>query len=624
MKFLLLFLFLFLFSSFTFSQNENQINFSSLEEIATYSPESIIYPKQGLFSNLKQIEINFLTALAYQNASKFLKTDSIISASFKNFDFQNDSLLYIKFRLLHVNQLKLTNNYEKALSNFHEILNYHNSINDTISLINTYVSMAEMYRAIKNLFLGFDYLEKADYLINNCSQSIPKKIIARFYSRKSALYTQTEINKDSVKKYSNKALEIAQEIGDKNLEAESYNELGYLYINLNPHNPKQIAERYFLKAIAIWDSLNYEIYSINCRLNLSRYYNRKHQFEKGLNVLLPKINFIENSNWHWEKGGYFEMLGRLYGGKEDYKNAYFYTDKAKEILLKVNENQYNERLSLLSMQLDIKIKDQVIESNEKKLQFSKSELQLAKDEKFIYIIFLIAAALIAIIFFYSMTRLSRHRNLLTKQKAIISRKNKELKGVSSQKDALLKEINHRVKNNLTILSSLLYLQEKDIVNPEAKSALKNSQFRIHTISLIHESLYQRDDMESVNFQEFLTKLGQFIKSVFIINDKDVKIIIECDDLKCDLTQSVTLGLILNEYITNSFKHAFKEVKSPQIKITFKDKILIYEDNNPEVTKIIKSKGLGLQLVDIFLNQLNAKLLPNKDSNQIKIDLNGIQ
>jgi two-component sensor histidine kinase len=614
---------LFLLLNCSLFSNELKVDeYEAWKKIAAINPVEFLNKVDSIKSqDQDSIDIRFiyLEAFALENTGKYSKVDSVISVVLNKVDFSSDSILYYNFLSILVDQRKITDDFESSLMLQYKILDFNKKTFDTLGIINSQLNLGEIYRVLENFSLGLDYLSKATQNTLAISSERSMEYLARIYNRKAAIFLQNNSNLDSVEYYSKEAIRIAKIIKNKSLEATSSNELGFLYYNTL--NPK--AEFYLRNAINIWNNLGYYIYSTNATLNLSRYFEKLGRVDDAIIELEKYLGIIDESNWVWEKGNYYEILGRLYFQKNNFEKAYYFTDLSKKLLLDASEKQYNIKLTEVSNKLELRKKENELLSNKKLLETKELTIRAERDEKFVYIIFLIASILILIIFYISISKLSRQRNLLTKQKAVISKKNKELKGAASQKDVLLKEINHRVKNNLSILSSLLYLQEKDIKNKEAKMALKDSQIRIHSISLIHESLYQRDDMESVNFQDFLTNLGNFIKSVSTLHEKKVEITIKCEELKPDLSQSVSLGMILNEYFTNSFKYAFKDIERPKIKITFKNNILTYEDNGPGFEFSKENKGLGLQLIDIFLNQLNATIVPTNEKNKININLNDI-
>jgi two-component sensor histidine kinase len=179
---------------------------------------------------------------------------------------------------------------------------------------------------------------------------------------------------------------------------------------------------------------------------------------------------------------------------------------------------------------------------------------------------------------------------------------------------LLKEIHHRVKNNLTVISSLLDLQSSTIENKEAKIALQESQNRVRSIALIHQRLYQNEEMATLEIKGFVEDMYREIATVF--NNPEIKVnaSFNIPEIHLDLDTAVPLGLIINELFTNSFKYAFTKAQQGNINIGLQ-KIdegnynLTYTDNGPGLPpgfNFETSKTLGFRLIKILSKQLSGK------------------
>jgi PAS domain S-box-containing protein len=190
---------------------------------------------------------------------------------------------------------------------------------------------------------------------------------------------------------------------------------------------------------------------------------------------------------------------------------------------------------------------------------------------------------------------------------------KELEKSLNEKETLLQEIHHRVKNNMTVISSLLGLQITSVSDEKAKEALQDSRNRVHTMSTVHETLYRSDNLAFVNIQTYLSELGKTIIQSYS-TDK-VNMNIEAENILIGVKQASTLGLIVNELISNSLKYAFPDVGNDEINLSVKklDKELelIVEDNGvgiPDGVDLKNSSTLGLKLVYTLVeNQLDGSI-----------------
>jgi len=184
-----------------------------------------------------------------------------------------------------------------------------------------------------------------------------------------------------------------------------------------------------------------------------------------------------------------------------------------------------------------------------------------------------------------------------------------------EKKVLLKEVHHRVKNNLQVISGLINLQSQYIPEGDAREVYKESQNRIKSMALIHEELYQREDLAKINFAEYIRNL---IKNLFIsyaIDPKRITLDLDLGDVELVVDTAIPCGLVVNELLTNTFKHAFPDNSKGIVSVSFSIKekdgfeIVVSDDGIgfPEDVDFRKTKSLGMQLVVILVEQLNGTI-----------------
>lgn len=184
---------------------------------------------------------------------------------------------------------------------------------------------------------------------------------------------------------------------------------------------------------------------------------------------------------------------------------------------------------------------------------------------------------------------------------------------------LLKEVHHRVKNNLQIVVSLLRIQSSEIKSEETKEHFSKAINRIMTISMIHKKLYELGELSRLEFEEYISSLIDEIKELHSENkDVNINLSIALDEL--DLKSVVPIGLIINELITNSMKHAFSDLNEGVIEIQFKnlneDKIVFeYSDNGS--WKTTSEPGFGEELLNLLTEQLDGVITRNKSHVRIE-------
>ena len=231
--------------------------------------------------------------------------------------------------------------------------------------------------------------------------------------------------------------------------------------------------------------------------------------------------------------------------------------------------------------------------------------------------FLISAMLIFIGTFGAVYkyRTMRQRNRLRLLDLQIAARTTELQAALDDKEILLKEVHHRVKNNLQVVSGLLQLQKDEVKDESLLRVLSEGQSRLTSIALIHKNIYQNENLESVFLQTFISELFNEVKSLFNLMSGEAEGNFNMNNLTLNLQNAVPLGLILNELMTNSFKHAVLpnkvlEIRVEMISIGKNEYELNYQDNGPGFIRDLQSQiseSLGMRLIFGLTNQINGKV-----------------
>ncbi len=302
----------------------------------------------------------------------------------------------------------------------------------------------------------------------------------------------------------------------------------------------------------------------------------------------------------------YDGLAELNAHKVSWKSAYLSLTKANELRSDLQISEQNKLIADLDKKYQLKSKTDRIESLEE-----SSALQakiISNNKRFFLLLSLAMLGLLgAFLFVY---RLLRQRSENLKE---IAKKNAELEKAIGQNKMLIKEMHHRVKNNLQVVSSLLNLQGYFEKDEGVLSAINAGKMRIQSMSLLHQSLYSNTDLNHVNVKEYMTDLIQAIVTDYPL-ENELEIELNIEDVQLDVDSIVPLGLVTNELITNAMKYAFKDHNQPKLSCSLEqeDQLirLVVKDNGPgfpfrSLPK--QSDSLGMQLIRTFGNQLNAKV-----------------
>jgi len=184
-----------------------------------------------------------------------------------------------------------------------------------------------------------------------------------------------------------------------------------------------------------------------------------------------------------------------------------------------------------------------------------------------------------------------------------------------EKEVLLREIHHRVKNNMQVISSLFNLQAGHTTNEECRGILKEGQTRIRSMALVHEKLYQSRDLSKIDFADYIQSLAVHLFHSYLVNPAQVRMETDFKDVSLDINSAVPCGLILNELVSNALKHAFPEGRTGVIKIGLRRgpggavELRVADDGVgfPKRLDFRKAESFGLQIVNLLVDQLEAAI-----------------
>jgi len=374
-----------------------------------------------------------------------------------------------------------------------------------------------------------------------------------------------------------------------------YNNLSDIYISLVDllalQNQYEEASAAAEKAIKYAELLDNNFMLMRSWLSLGKLQNLQGKFisaveslESSVRIATPDFGdafFLSQA---------YENLGKAYAGSHNYKEAYLAFEKYDVLKNTLFNAQADQRISQLEFQFDSAEKDSTILQQESKIRQQRATQT--------FIIVITVLLVVALVLLYATLRSnSRKKELLEKQ-------NKE-------KEYLLKEIHHRVKNNLEIVSSLLALQSAQIKDSTLADAMQKSEQRIHSMSMIHQKLYQGKSLSQIEMKDYFENLGTYIIHTF---GKEGEVSLQCDmpALQLDVDHAVPIGLIVNELVTNAMKYAYPPGRKGvvQVRLTQKGKQLYLKVSDDGIGKDatkMQGTGFGTQLIALLTDQLDGKM-----------------
>jgi len=327
-----------------------------------------------------------------------------------------------------------------------------------------------------------------------------------------------------------------------------------------------------------------------------------------------------------------EKIGDPYQIKEDYflrfrlDTAQGYYRSASENLLKyqaLHDSLFNESSNRQIKQLEIEYETQK-NKNEITQLSQRNQLQESRlDQANLLRNFTVAGIVLLSIIVGLLYKQYRNKQ---QSNRLILQKNEQLQHFLKEKEWLIKEIHHRVKNNFHIVASLLEIQSSYLKNKEALSAIKESQHRIHSMSIIHQRLYQSETLSTIHLPEYIYELVEYLRESYSMRE-NIAFSLQIENIELNHAKAITLGLILNEAITNSIKYAFTETEEGKIAISLvhisdSQIMLSIADNGKGLPSDFDQKmgtSMGMEMLQGLTDDLGGSLsIETNNGTQIKI------
>ena len=484
--------------------------------------------------------------------------------------------------------------YTESLKNYHKASDLFEELSAWHFLVNCQVQMAEYYRRIRKHKIATEYIDRSfkdydKYYLNDTT------LLIYIHNRAAAIANESNPNVDVSIQHSRKALNFAIASGNKNAQATSLNELGFTYKNLQMIDS---SEFFYKKAEDIWFSIGAFREALNATNNRAMLYRHNdYKIDSVAPLYNWMINTVEEKNIDYLLSDAYAYLNdcALEGG--DSAMAYKYLQKYHTTIVDDLRKHHNAEVVNITERYESKKAKE--EAKRVSAELSDSLTTLKKKEaesKWMVAFLFILVILITVILF-----------LFVK----INKTNKELETRNDEKDVLIQEIHHRVKNNLQFIGSLINMQKNSSSDDKEITSLNDASRRIRAMALVHEMLYNHKELNGISIKKYLEELVLLLDQLVNTEEIPIDFKISIEDDKFNVSDSIALGMITSELVSNSIKHAFYGVEHPEINIRLKkvnDLILFQmKDNGVGQEDVSKERtSLGLRLIDIFSRQLKGK------------------
>jgi len=525
------------------------------------------HDNKGIARTYLNISINYQTDGNYELAVKYaLKSASIMEK------YPASEYLANIYGTIGANYLKLSGNYKSAIEYYKKAI--------VISKKNRPL-LAALYNDIGSAYM-------ARYNSDNNIKDVDSNI-----------------------SYLNLSLYLHDSLGDVAEIALPLENLGTAYLGLGQYDK---ALSYYLKAEKIIITTKYFNDYYGLLANIAATYRKKGQYEKAIEYLdrdmamVKKLGGIENieSIYHEYSVCYEKM--KKYDKALEYEKLY---EHVKDSLM--NKEKSDKILELQTKYETDKKESQIqLLNKDKALQEAKINRERAANYGLAgsAVLFLLMAGSL----FVAYNQKKKNNSILQSQKEILQKQKDEIEKHDNEMAILLEELHHRVKNNLQVVSSMLSLQSNQMEDSTAVEAFREGKNRVEAMALIHQRLYKNEDsLSTIDMQEYIRSLVETVSNSYGYSHNKLHLNLEA--LELDVEIAVPIGLILNEVLSNCFKHAFASLDSARLEVVLQKKpenvfYLKVSDNGiglPADAIEGKNNSFGMKMIHSLINQLRGSL-----------------
>jgi two-component sensor histidine kinase len=479
--------------------------------------------------------------------------------------------------------------HEKAIEHYLKAMPIYENLKDTFMTAMMFNNIAASYQFRKRHSETMDYYEKALQLFRSIND---KEWTA------SVMFNMAEQLNEVDKTV--RAYEIYRDC------ARTFGELGndlfkgYSYTGMG--NSKQQMLKY-KEAILLYDtaisfidtSLDILSYTV-VQGNLCQCYRELNDWSKADFSCAENLRLALNSKAIREIGDAYKNNMDYQEKRGNFKEAYEYSKLYRLYADSLFSSDKDELMLEMLTKYDT-------EKKEKEIALKDLEiLGNAERQKLFVLIIVLVFLILAAVAYVAFTKSKTNREL--KDKGAIIQK------ALDEKEVLLKEIHHRVKNNLQVVSSLLSIQSRDITDEKALEAVNESRNRVKSMAIIHQNLYSEDNLTGIDLKSYVTKLAGSLFNSYKVDQDEIEFVTDIDEMILDVDTTIPMGLILNELITNALKYAFVGRETGLLKVSLKEQAggleLIVQDNGVGInTQETRKDSFGMKMIEAFAQKLNA-------------------
>jgi len=480
-------------------------------------------------------------------------------------------------------------NMEKATDLFLKAAMFYKQQGNNKELSKTYNNLGVMFYNSGDTDKAWEYNEKS--LIIDTSLGDSLGVAASMINLATIMNSQAKF--DQSYGYISRGREIVKSLDEDNwVRKEIFQILGNYHLNIENYDCSLF---YFEMMLPIYRRATDLNQLISCLISMTVARSHMGNYDEAAISLAEAEQLTEQYEDVTQKKKLFRIGAELFAASGNFKRAYGYQQKYQEANDSVTSHVRIRALTDMEEKYQSELKEMEIVN----LEIGQEQSENQRNISILIAVFVLG---FCAFLFILLRQKSRAGFVISKSLA--------------EKETLLKEIHHRVKNNLQVVSSLLSMQSRFIKDEGALDAVKEGQARVESMALIHQKLYQENNLSGVSAKEYVEDLAEVLRNSYGMEDK-VDLTYEIDNLVIDVDTIIPIGLILNELISNSFKHAFPNGNEGDLVVGLKEideeLILTVKDDGVGSSGETTEKSFGMVLINSLAMKLKATLEMNYDS-----------
>jgi two-component sensor histidine kinase len=479
-------------------------------------------------------------------------------------------------------------NNAEAIQYYDQALQYWESTGNLERQSKALNNIGIVYRIRKDYDKAIDIYLRSIEIKKQINDSVG---LANSYSNLGRAYYYSDRHSESIEALS-EALGLYETLGMSYDAATVMANLGSTYMALGDY---ELAEKRIRAAMPELEK-KFTLDLLSAYLNFSIIERTRGNPRAALNYIVPYYEVVKEFDRINSRMSFEEELYACYKDLGENDKALFHLENYLEIY-KESADESRQRLAEeMQTRFETREKENTIRLQDLELEKNDRE----KEALFFGVAFALLAVIAMIVFAVSKVR--------SNQK--LSREKAKTESLLRDRETLLREIHHRVKNNLQVVSSLLSIQGREITDDKAQRAVNESRNRVHSMALIHQFLYGEQNLSAINMQEYVEQLSRKLFTTYKVDDGQVRLHVKVDPILLDVDTAIPVGLILNELITNSLKYAFPDGKEGNLWVSLGESegklTLSVKDDGVGVKELVpKSTSFGMKLLNAFKQKLDA-------------------